>query len=155
MTELTAGDKAPDFALPATDGRTYRLADLAGPKGTVIVFMCNHCPYVKAVIDRLILTRVDSVWAVHGIEGLVALYGIESPGLTASWPLACAVARRLGLPELADEDGLVAEGDRARVVERQIGHDRHPLVLDQAVTQVTRLIGMGQDQGSQQAGPVL
>ena len=48
------GEKAHDFALPATDGKTYRLADLAGPKGTVIVFMCNHCPYVKAVIDRLI-----------------------------------------------------------------------------------------------------
>ena len=48
------GEAAHDFALPATDGRTYRLADLKGPKGTVIVFMCNHCPYVKAVIDRLI-----------------------------------------------------------------------------------------------------
>ena len=48
------GETAPDFELPATDGRRYRLADLKGPKGTVIVFMCNHCPYVKAVIDRLI-----------------------------------------------------------------------------------------------------
>ncbi len=48
------GEKAHEFVLPATDGRTYGLADLKGPKGTVIVFMCNHCPYVKAVIDRLI-----------------------------------------------------------------------------------------------------
>jgi peroxiredoxin len=48
------GEPASDFELPATDGRRYRLADLRGPKGTVIVFMCNHCPYVKAVIDRLI-----------------------------------------------------------------------------------------------------
>ena len=48
------GEPAPDFELPATDGGHYRLADLKGPKGTVIVFMCNHCPYVKAVIDRLI-----------------------------------------------------------------------------------------------------
>ena len=53
------GEKAHDFALPATDGRTYRLADLAGPKGTVIVFMCNHCPYVKTVIDRLIRDAQD------------------------------------------------------------------------------------------------
>ncbi len=48
------GEKAHDFTLPATDGRSYRLAELKGPKGTVIVFMCNHCPYVKTVIDRLI-----------------------------------------------------------------------------------------------------
>lgn len=48
------GAPAPDFTLPATDGRRYALADLKGANGTVIVFMCNHCPYVKAVIDRLI-----------------------------------------------------------------------------------------------------
>ncbi len=45
---------APDFRLAGTDGRTYTLADVAGKKGTVIVFICNHCPYVKAVIDRLV-----------------------------------------------------------------------------------------------------
>ena len=52
-TEITLGTKAPDFALPATDGRTYALKDVAGKKGTVIVFICNHCPYVQAVIGRL------------------------------------------------------------------------------------------------------
>jgi peroxiredoxin len=41
------------FRLPATDGRTYSLDDVAGKNGTVIVFICNHCPYVKAVIDRM------------------------------------------------------------------------------------------------------
>ena len=52
--KVAPGAPAPDFRLPATDGRTYTLADVAGAKGTVIVFMCNHCPYVKAVIDRLV-----------------------------------------------------------------------------------------------------
>jgi peroxiredoxin len=48
------GEKAHDFTLPATDGRSYSLGELKGRNGTVIVFMCNHCPYVKTVIDRLI-----------------------------------------------------------------------------------------------------
>ena len=52
-TEMTIGARAPDFELPATDGRSYALKDVAGENGTVIVFICNHCPYVKAVIGRL------------------------------------------------------------------------------------------------------
>ena len=43
---LQIGDKAPDFKLPATDGRTYSLADFAGAKVLVVFFTCNHCPYV-------------------------------------------------------------------------------------------------------------
>jgi hypothetical protein len=42
------------FRLLATDGRTYMFDDAAGESGTVIVFICNHCPYVRAVIDRLV-----------------------------------------------------------------------------------------------------
>ena len=53
QTELALGARAPDFRLPATDGRTYALGDVAGHNGTVVVFICNHCPYVKAVIGRL------------------------------------------------------------------------------------------------------
>jgi AhpC/TSA family len=51
---LTLDIPAPDFRLPGTDGRTYAFDDIAGENGTVIVFICNHCPYVKAVIDRLV-----------------------------------------------------------------------------------------------------
>jgi peroxiredoxin len=43
---LQIGDKAPDFKLPATDGKTYRLADFDDAKVLVIFFSCNHCPYV-------------------------------------------------------------------------------------------------------------
>ena len=48
------GWKAPDFRLPGTDGKTYSFADVAGPNGTLIMFICNHCPYVLAVKDRII-----------------------------------------------------------------------------------------------------
>ena len=48
------GWKAPDFTLPGIDGKTYSLAGLRGERGTLIMFICNHCPYVKAVIDRIV-----------------------------------------------------------------------------------------------------
>lgn len=43
---LQIGEKAPDFKLPATDGKTYSLADFADAKALVVFFTCNHCPYV-------------------------------------------------------------------------------------------------------------
>ena len=48
------GWKARDFALKAVDGKTYTLADVRGPKGTLVAFICNHCPYVKASIKRIV-----------------------------------------------------------------------------------------------------
>jgi peroxiredoxin len=48
------GWKARDFALKGVDGKTHTLADVRGSKGTLIVFICNHCAYVRAVIDRLV-----------------------------------------------------------------------------------------------------
>ena len=42
--DMRLGARAPDFRLPATDGRTYALNDVSGEKGAVIVFICNHCP---------------------------------------------------------------------------------------------------------------
>jgi peroxiredoxin len=48
------GWKAADFDLQGTDGRRYRLADIAGPRGTLVMFICNHCPYVQAVLPDVI-----------------------------------------------------------------------------------------------------
>ena len=64
------GLKAPDFRLPATDGKTYALSDVAGPNGTVVAFICNHCPYVKAVVGRMV--EDANALAVEGI-GFVAI----------------------------------------------------------------------------------
>ena len=47
------GWKAVDFELEGIDGETYTLERVRGPKGTLIMFICNHCPYVKAVIGRI------------------------------------------------------------------------------------------------------
>ena len=52
-TMLPIGTQAPDFSLPNVDGRILALADVAGPKGTAVMFICNHCPFVKHVADQL------------------------------------------------------------------------------------------------------
>lgn len=81
MANLVAGlgAKAPDFALAGVDGRTWRLADARGAKGTLVAFICNHCPYVKAIIGRL----VEEAKALQGLGiGTIAIM----PNDTASYP---------------------------------------------------------------------
>jgi peroxiredoxin len=48
------GWQAPGFSLEGVDGKTYSLDDIRGPNGTLVIFICNHCPYVKAILDRLV-----------------------------------------------------------------------------------------------------
>ncbi len=48
------GEKAHDFNLPGIDEKKWSLKDSAGEKGTLIMFICNHCPYVKAIRSRLV-----------------------------------------------------------------------------------------------------
>ena len=73
------GWHASDFALLGIDGKTYSLAEVRGPKGTLVVFICNHCPYVKACISRI----VDEVNALRRIGiGTIAIM----PNDTEAYP---------------------------------------------------------------------
>lgn len=51
---IPLGSKAPDFNLKGADDQMHALSDYTGRKALVIIFMCNHCPYVLAVIERLV-----------------------------------------------------------------------------------------------------
>jgi peroxiredoxin len=102
------GWTAPHFTLPATDGRSHSLQQLKGRNGTLIAFICNHCPYVKSVIGRL----------VRDAEDLSAL-GINTVAINsndaAQYPedgfeemKAFALAHHLPFPYLHDETQVVA-----------------------------------------------
>jgi peroxiredoxin len=53
------GEPARPFDLPGTDGKRYTLDDVRGRNGVLVMFICNHCPYVKAVLDRIIRDASD------------------------------------------------------------------------------------------------
>jgi peroxiredoxin len=108
------GWKARDFALKGVDGKTWSLADVRGPKGTLVVFICNHCPYVRAVIGRI----VEEAKALQAIGiGTIAVM----PNDTASYPQdsfdnmkAFAAKHGFGFPYVIDETQDVARAYDAR-----------------------------------------
>lgn len=53
------GWQAPEFTLKNVDGNAVSLTDVAGPNGTLVMFICNHCPYVKSILDRIIRDAKD------------------------------------------------------------------------------------------------
>jgi peroxiredoxin len=53
------GQPAPAFSLPSVDGKTWTLDNSRGPKGVLVMFICNHCPYVKAVRERIVRDARD------------------------------------------------------------------------------------------------
>ena len=63
MPEITPicqfGAKAISFSLKGIDDKTYNLEEIKGENGTLVMFICNHCPYVKGVIDRLVADVID------------------------------------------------------------------------------------------------
>jgi len=65
------GWKAPGFSLPGVDGRMWTLSDAMGPNGLLVMFICNHCPYVKAIRPRLVrdLTELEA----HGIRAIAIM----------------------------------------------------------------------------------
>jgi peroxiredoxin len=122
--EMALGATAPDFRLPATDGRTYALKDVAGAKGTVIVFICNHCPYVKAVIGRL--TADARLLMAEGV-GFAAICSNDAASYREdSFPKMgeFALAHDFPFPYLHDETQQVARAYGAVCTPDFFGFDR-------------------------------
>lgn len=102
------GWKAPDFRLPGTDGKVWTLADVKGPRGTLVMFICNHCPYVQAVLDRIVREARDL--AALGI-GVAAISSNDAETYPEdSYERMQEVARQAGFsfPYLYDESQDIA-----------------------------------------------
>ena len=102
------GWSAPDFVLPGVDGNTHSLAGCRGPEGLLVMFICNHCPYVKAVLPRIL--RNCRELAGLGI-GSVAIMSNDPAGYPEdSWDNMRHIAAEMNFPfpYLLDESQSVA-----------------------------------------------
>ncbi|WP_442580419.1 thioredoxin family protein [Mesorhizobium sp. ASY16-5R] len=102
------GWPAVDAVLPGTDGRRHSVLGQAGPNGFVVAFICNHCPYVRAVIDRIVRDAADL--KPHGI-GFVAINSNDAsayPSDSFDKMKQFAAEHGFGFPYLQDEDQSLA-----------------------------------------------
>lgn len=112
-TMLPLGTKAPDFRLPDTSGKMVSLPDFSGASALLVVFMCNHCPYVKHI--RSGLAQLARDYQPRGVQVVginsndVANYPADSPAKMAEEAKAAGYI----FPYLYDETQAVAKAYRA------------------------------------------
>jgi peroxiredoxin len=103
------GSSAPDFALPGIDGKTHTLAEFPDKKALVVVFMCNHCPYVQAVWPKLI--ELQKEFSDTGVQfvGINSNDAEDYPEDGFEKMKEYAAERRMNFPYLRDETQEVAK----------------------------------------------
>lgn len=89
---ISVGAKAPDFNLPGADGQNYSLSGFTDKQAVVVIFSCNHCPYVMANEDRMIELQAD--YASRGVQ-LVAI----NPNDEVNYPADSLEAMKMGAAE--------------------------------------------------------
>lgn len=102
------GWKAPNFSLPGVDGKTYTLDDVKGEKGLLIIFMCNHCPYVLAVLERLIRDASDLQALGLGVVAINSNDPVQYPQDSFSNMQEMAETNAFPFPYLFDESQDIA-----------------------------------------------
>ena len=107
-TTLKLGDIAPGFSLPGVDGKTYRLEDFSSAKALCVIFMCNHCPYVKATIDRIIAIQRDYAGNGAAIVGINSNETVNHPEDSFDYMVQWAKEKSFNFPYLRDDSQDIA-----------------------------------------------
>ncbi|MEM0923297.1 MAG: thioredoxin family protein [Pseudomonadota bacterium] len=102
------GWPAPAFSLPGIDGRVWSLEEIRGDKGTLVMFICNHCPYVVAVLDRLIADVKTLATMGIGTAAICSNDAVSYPADRFDKMVELAEDRGFPFPYLHDEDQSIA-----------------------------------------------
>ena len=102
------GWSAPPFTLPGIDGRLWTLDQVRGPKGTLIMFICNHCPYVQAVVDRMVRDADDLRALGIGVAAIMSNDVVAYPEDSFDNMTLFAARHHFAFPYLYDENQQVA-----------------------------------------------
>ncbi len=102
------------FSLPATDGKGYGPLDFKDKEVLVIIFMCNHCPYVKATIDRMIAIQSDYKEKSVQLLGINANDAENYPEDSFEGMQKWAMEKGINFPYLQDESQEVAKAYQAQ-----------------------------------------
>ncbi|MBI3571284.1 MAG: thioredoxin family protein [Gammaproteobacteria bacterium] len=102
------GLAAPDFRLPGVDDNTYTLGEVRGPRGLLVMFICNHCPYVKAVRERIVRDARELKSLGIGAVAISANDATDYPEDSFDNMKKIAVEWQLPMPYLFDETQAVA-----------------------------------------------
>ncbi len=102
------GLKASPFSLTGVDGKTYTLDSVKGPKGLVVMFICNHCPYVKSAIRRIVSDAQELQAAGIGVVGIMANDTVRSPDDSFDHMKRFAAEHGMTFPYVIDETQEVA-----------------------------------------------
>ncbi|HEV8096646.1 MAG TPA: thioredoxin family protein, partial [Burkholderiales bacterium] len=103
------GWKAIDFDLPGVDGKRHSIASARGPNGLLVMFICNHCPYVKAVLDRIVRDCKDLDTQGIGSIAIMSNDPAEYPDDSFANMQRVARERAFPFPYVLDESQAIAK----------------------------------------------